>query len=125
MKDRTQSIRDALERATEQLDQMEKLINLLVNDLDLKELKTNERLNLATKLMAQHAHTLKLRENLCEEDDVFFAKMRQWLQDSYSDQPLDDPSHTDGYTSTDALDTNFDLFLREQKIYPYNLGEEC
>src|SRR5947209_20369279 len=84
MKDKTQKVNDALERATQQLDSIEQLITLLMDGIDFDELKMSERLNIATKLMAQHARTLKLREELNGEhdpskDEVFFANLRQLL----------------------------------------------
>src|SRR6202023_2540689 len=53
-------IDDTLERAIQQLDSIEQLITMLMDDIDLNELKTSEKLNFALKLMAQHARTLKL-----------------------------------------------------------------
>jgi hypothetical protein len=96
MNDQTQQTNDNLERATRQLDTIEQLITLLMDDIDLSELKMSERLNIAIKLMTQHARTLKLRDDISEEhdpskDQVFFANLRRQLRGGPSDQDFDDP----------------------------------
>jgi len=99
MNDETQKVSDTLERATRQLDIMEQLITLLMDGIDFSELKMSERLNIALKLMTQHARTLKLREDMSGEKDAsreawkdaFFKNLRRRLQDNPSDQNFDDP----------------------------------
>jgi hypothetical protein len=97
MNDETQKVSDTLERATRQLDISEQLITLLMVDLDLNELKMSERLNFALKLMAQHARTLKLREDISREYDSsageqdFMTELSRKLRGDPSDQDFDDP----------------------------------
>ncbi len=53
-----------LERATQQLDTIEQMITMLVAGIDLDDLKTSEKLNLALKLMTQHTRILKLYDDI-------------------------------------------------------------
>ncbi len=120
MKDKTQKANDALERATRQLDSIEQLITLLMDGIDFDELKMSERLNIAIKLMAQHARMLKLREDLSGEhdpskDEAFFANLRRWLRGGPSNQDFDDPS---------SPGEGADLVPPDEDIDPFSLGEE-
>ena len=86
-----------LERATKQLDIIEQMITLLVDEIDFEELKTSERLNLAIKLMAQHARTLKLYDDISGDDgpsssqQAFIGKLMRFMRNEPSEQGYDDP----------------------------------
>ena len=129
MKDETQKANDALERATRQLDSIEQLITLLMDGIDFDELKMSERLNIAIKLMAQHARTLKLREDLSGEhdpskDEAFFANLRRRLRGGPSDQDFDNSLSPGEGADLVSPEENIDLFSLNEDIYPFSLGEE-
>ncbi|SRR6266852_3596948 len=129
MKDETQKASDALERATRQLDSIEQLITLLMDGIDFDELKMSERLNIAIKLMAQHARTLKLREDLSGEhdpsrDEAFFANLRRQLRGSPSDRDFDDPLSPAQGADSVSPEEDIDLSFLDEDIYPFSLGEE-
>jgi hypothetical protein len=97
MHDETPKVNDTVERATRQLDIMEQLITLLMAGVDFGELKMSDRFNIALKLMAQHARTLKLRDDISSDvdhasrDQALLASLRRHLRGGSSNQDFDDP----------------------------------
>jgi hypothetical protein len=96
MNDESRKMTDTFERATRQLDIIEQLITLLMDGIDFSELKMSDRLNIALKLMAEHARMLKLREDISEENDpadngAFFDEVRQGLRGEPLEQNLAKP----------------------------------
>jgi len=91
-----------LERITQQLDSIEQLITMLVDEIDLSDLKTSERLNIALKLMTQHARTLKLYDDisgdkgLSSSEQAVVDKLIHSMRNEASDQDVDDPSSFEG-----------------------------
>lgn len=92
-----------LERATQQLDIIEQMITMLVDGIDLDNLKTSERLNLALKLITQHARTLKLCDDISRDygpssnQQAFIGQLMRLMRNNSSEQELDDPfSSEDG-----------------------------
>jgi hypothetical protein len=125
MNDERRKATDTFERATRQLDIIEQLITLLMDGIDFSELKMSDRLNIAIKLMAEHARMLKLREDISEEDEPaddpsFFDEVRQGLRGEGSEQNFIKPfSSQNGIVSSErsidlvALDIDAKPFFRE------------
>jgi hypothetical protein len=112
MNDETHKANDTLERATRQLDIIEQLIALLMDGIDFNELKMSDRLNIALKLMTQHARTLKLRDDISSDKDhsskdlALLASLRRHLRSGpSSDLDFDDPS---------SSQMDFDPFFSEE-----------
>lgn len=111
MNDETHKAHDTLERATRQLDIIEQLIALLMDGIDFNELKMSDRLNIALKLMTQHARTLKLRDDISSDKDhsskdlALLASLRRHLRGGPSDLDFDDPS---------SSQMGFDPFFSEE-----------
>lgn len=88
-----------LERATQQLDIIEQMITLLVDDINLEDLKTSERLNLALKLMTQHARTLKLYDDISQDrglsssQQALFGQLMRFMRNDPSEE------HDDSFSS--------------------------
>ncbi len=61
------SKKNALERIDDQISGIESIIAKLMEDVDINELSSAERLNIATKFMAQRSRLLVLRIS-CEAD---------------------------------------------------------
>ncbi|HEY4035533.1 MAG TPA: hypothetical protein VGL94_16365 [Ktedonobacteraceae bacterium] len=91
-----------LERATRQLDIIEQMITTLMAEIDFSVLKTSERLNIALKLMTQHARTLKLYDDISREhgpssgQQTFVGKLMHFMRNEASDQDIDDLSSFEG-----------------------------
>lgn len=95
MADNDQKVK-TLERATQQLDIIEQMITMLVDSLDLNSLKTSEKLNLALKLMTQHASTLKLYDDISRDhvlssgQQALVSQMMRFMRNDLSEQELDE-----------------------------------
>jgi hypothetical protein len=138
MNDSNQQRNDILERATRQLDIMEQLITLLMDAIELSDLKTSERLNFVLKLMTQHARTLKLSDDISGEkddsrkarEDAFFANLRGQLRGDSSGQNLDKPLISNKGISS-FFKEDVDSLLEEEEeddedddINPFSYEEE-
>jgi hypothetical protein len=83
-----------LECATRQLDTIEQMITMLVAEIDFSDLKTSERLNIALKLMTQHARTLKSYDDISGEhgpssdQQAFVGKLMRFMRNEASDQDI-------------------------------------
>jgi hypothetical protein len=126
MNDEQRKATDTFERATRQLDIIEQLITLLMDGIDFSELKMSDRLNIALKLIAEHARMLKLREEIREEDDPaddpsFLDEVRQGLRGEMLEQNFAKPfSSQNGIVSPErgidlfTLDIDANPFFREE-----------
>ena len=85
-----------LERATQQLDVIEQMMTLLMNGIDIDDLKTSERLNIALKLMTQHTRILKLYDDISRDhgpssiQQAFVGQLMHLMRNDSAEQEFDD-----------------------------------
>ncbi len=91
-----------IDEYVDQLRQLiERTLNILLEDISVKDLTTSQRLNFATKMLSPYArklalqHTIQRAQSPDTEEEAFFTELRQHLRLSLEEMIVDAPSsHT-------------------------------